>query len=264
MAHYAHMIHTKTHSLLFSLFVIITFISSAFLAIHVYATENDESLEYLNDQYDEAISEFDDMLDESGITGTISDIRAELRRDSLLSRSDAVELTLRGLRGDINELSDDGDEVHEDFLGLADQSRFEDLHDQVEAKAGELRSYIRNKVHQFRDEVTALERESDDADSDENRRSSEVRAPEWHWGEETDMTALNTQNNQEQGSGSAAEEVVVRANAPRERTSDEIQAEVQQMLARIQQLLAELTEAKQREATQPGSAVDATSTAVAY
>lgn len=80
-------------------------------------------------EYDDARDDFDEELDDSDLESDLEDIRQEIDRGR---SAEAVDAALRRAQGDINDLEEEGDSIHDNFLELADESRFEDCDDEVD------------------------------------------------------------------------------------------------------------------------------------
>lgn len=89
-----------------------------------------------------------------------------------------------------------------------------------------MRRYIRDEIGDLQDTLDDL---NDESDSNSRERKGAVRAPTWHWGEETpeeDLEDFDTREDDEE----------------EERTAEEITEEIKRLFLRIQKLLIELAE----------------------
>ncbi len=217
----------------------VLFIAALFVAaVPVHAAScsrsDDRSIER---KYDNAVADFDDEVDDLDITDTVRDIRDEIRRGG---SSSAVDAALRGLDSDIDDADREGDRRYDSFRDLRDRSQYEDCRAEVSDRADDLRRYIDDIIQDFRRDLRKLR---DDAGGSSNaHRRGEVRAPTWHWGEETKQTASTTPEKKHVAFGQSRDsDHSQEQKQPRKRTAVDIRAEIDRMLTKLQALLVEYT-----------------------
>ena len=224
--------------------------------------------EDIDERYDRAVRDFAEKIEDEGVEGTIRDIRSEIdrARDAASNRAEAIDVAVRRLRGEINNLDDAGDQIIDDFRRLSRRSRFEDCEDEVADKAGDLREHIREKISDFRDDLHDLDSAADSLLDRSRTRRSEVRAPVWHWGQQAPTNpssppSNNRNNNRERESAtrepSSNQDRTSRqtnqntapapSNPSNPQTSAEIYTEIQRLFTQIQALIVKFAQAKQRE-----------------
>ena len=225
--------------------------------------------EDIDERYDRAVRDFAEKIEDEGVESTIRDIRAEIdrARDAASNRAEAINVAVRRLRGEINNLDDAGDQIIDDFRKLSRRSRFEDCEDEVADKAGDLREHIREKISDFRDDLHDLDSAADSLHDRSRTRRSEVRAPVWHWGQQAPTNppsppSNNNRNNNRERENTARQPSSNQDGTPRQtnqntapapsnpsnsQTSAEIYTEIQQLFTQIQALIVKFAQAKQRE-----------------
>ena len=205
-------------------------LSLCFFIPHVSAASCRSSAERdIEERYDDAVSDFDHEALDLGITSTIYDIEDGLDRGGAGALIDAA---IREVDDDIEDLERFGERLYDRIIDMHSQSRYEDCGTEVRRYASDFHDYFMDIIIDFRRDLERAEGYVDDID---NRRNEEIRAPVWHWGEESPSEPK------------PEIEPEPEPIAPRVKSAAQIRTEIFALIAKIQTLLFEYALALERE-----------------
>ena len=185
----------------------------------------------LEEEYDDLVADFDDLLEEKEIYKDLRGIEAEVERSDRI-RESAVRLALRSVKRDLRGIEDDADEWYLGFLDLVKKSRYEDCEAEVKKFAEEFLDYAEEEIATLQEKLKEVE-EAMRGVNFSSTSFNRIQAPVW---------------------GEEEEPVVVEENKPAPPATDTSTLSSQEILKKIRAVMKELTAlfaqyvaAKQRE-----------------